>query len=234
MDTTKEQNNFPINQRFEFLEDLATMVAKGEANSLIITGKGGLGKTYSTMKAVDKTAIPYKKFGGHVTARGLFNILYDYNNMLLIFDDCDNVLLDKTSQNLLKIALDSNGKRLITWGAKMSANEKYPQQFEFTGRIIFITNLEKSQLNQAVITRAYKVDLEMTNEEKLERMKYILPKVCQDNDISIETGSIAHGFLCEKKDEVNELNMRSLLDVIRILKSGKKDWYKLAEYTLME
>ena len=47
---------FNINQRFQFLNDLTTMVVNNTTPSLIVTGEGGLGKTHSvteTIKSID-------------------------------------------------------------------------------------------------------------------------------------------------------------------------------------
>ena len=134
---------FNINQRFEFLNNLTTMVVNNATPSLIITGEGGLGKSHSvteTIKSNDLSDDEYIFFKGYSTARGLYNTLYDNNGKLIIFDDCDSVLDDKVALNILKSALDSYEKRTISWMAKMNKNDEYPQQFEFTGRIIFISN----------------------------------------------------------------------------------------------
>ena len=47
--------------------------------------------------------------------------------------------------NIIKSALDTYEKRTISWMAKMNKNDEYPQQFEFTGRIIIIS--KKSDFN---------------------------------------------------------------------------------------
>ena len=140
---------FTINQRFEFLGNLTQMVIGGVTPSLIIVGEGGLGKTHSvtqTIKANDVEEDCYIFLKGYSTARGLYNTLYDNNGKLIIFDDCDSVLEDKVAINILKSALDSYERRTISWMAKMNKSDEYPQQFDFTGRIIFISNKSKEKL----------------------------------------------------------------------------------------
>ncbi|MFW6009499.1 MAG: hypothetical protein ACOCP8_09575 [archaeon] len=231
---SKENLYFDINERFEFVEKLTKMVCFGHANSVIITGQGGLGKTHTVLKAIEDTKIPYKKISGHSTARGLYNLLYDYNGSTFLFDDCDSVLDDKTSQNILKIALDSNEDRTITWAAKMPKGSEYPNEFEFTGRIIFITNKPQNKIFQPLLTRGYKVDLSMDILEKIERMKFILPTVCETNNINLNIGFQALAFLEEKQNIVKSLSLRTLLDVIRIINSGQDKWERLAEYTITQ
>ena len=226
--------DFDINERFQFVDQLTTMVALGQANSLILTGEGGLGKTYTVTKALENANIEYKKVSGYSTARGLYNLLYDFNGMLFLFDDCDSVLEDKTSQNILKIALDTNEERVISWSAKMPKSSEYPQDFEFAGRIIFISNKPQEKIFQPLLTRGYKVDLNMTSYEKIERIKHILPAICNKNDISVNVGYRALEFLSNKLDMVNSLSLRTLLDVIRIINSGQDKWERLAEYCITQ
>lgn len=226
---------FNINERFDFVEDLTRMVAEGNANSIIISGEGGLGKSYIVMETVKRIGCGYKKVGGYSTARGLYNMLYDYNGELFIFDDCDSILEDKTAKNILKVALDSNNPRIITWSAKMTKKDlqEYPQDFNFTGRIIFITNKPQEKIFQPLLTRAFKVDLTMTASEKIERMEKILPGLCKKNNLSSESGLKALKFLNEKRDKVKTLSLRTLLDIIRIINSNS-NWERLAEYTILQ
>ena len=88
----QNDTNFDINQRFGFLNDLASMVVCGVTPSLIVTGEGGLGKTHSVTKTIENNDLEtaeYVFFKGYSTARGLYNTLFDNNGKLIIFDDCD-------------------------------------------------------------------------------------------------------------------------------------------------
>jgi hypothetical protein len=97
--------DFNINQRFEFLQDLTSMVVCGVTPSLIVTGEGGLGKTHTVNSTIQQGGMQpseYTTFKGYSTARGLYNTLFDHNGKLIIFDDCDSVLEDKIAVNILK------------------------------------------------------------------------------------------------------------------------------------
>ena len=132
-----------INKRFDILQDLTTLVTRRVMPSLVVTGGPGNGKSHTITKTVQENGLiesdHYVVFKGYSTARGLYNTLYDHNGKLIIFDDCDSVLEDKTSLNILKSALDSYDKRTISWMAKLGKSDEYPNQFDFTGRIIFIS-----------------------------------------------------------------------------------------------
>jgi hypothetical protein len=221
---------FNINQRFQFLNDLTTMVVNNATPSLIVTGEGGLGKTHSvteTIKSNDLSDDEYIFFKGYSTARGLYNTLYDNNGKLIIFDDCDSVLDDKVALNILKSALDSYEKRTISWMAKMNKNDEYPQQFEFTGRIIFISNKSIGDVNEAVRSRSLTVDLTMTPSDKIERMGAIIENILPEYSLEFKKDALT--FLSEVCNEVS-VNMRMLIMVTKMRYNYPDRWKDLASY----
>jgi hypothetical protein len=206
------------------------MVVNNTTPSLIVTGEGGLGKTHSvteTIKSNDLSEDKYVFFKGYSTARGLYNTLYDNNDKLIIFDDCDSVLDDKVALNILKSALDSYEKRTISWMAKMNKNDEYPQQFEFTGRIIFISNKSISAVNEAIRSRSLTVDLTMTPSDKIERMSAILENILPEYQLEFKKEAL--GFLSEVCNEVS-VNMRMLIMVTKMRYNYPDRWKDLASY----
>jgi len=225
-------STFSINERFNLLTDLAKMVIYDVTPSLIVTGEGGLGKTHSVSQAIDITGLQdheFVFFKGYSTARGLYNTLYDNNDKLIIFDDCDSVLEDKVAVNILKSALDSYDTRTISWMAKMNKNDEYPQHFDFTGRIIFISNKSKTSIDGAILSRSLTVDLTMTPDEKIERMTTILPNILPEYSDEVKVEAL--NFLNENKEGSN-INMRTLIMVIKMANSNPDTWKSMASYML--
>ena len=225
-------STFSINERFNFLNDLTKMVIYDVTPSLIVTGEGGLGKTHSVSQSIDITGLQdheFVFFKGYSTARGLYNTLYDNNDKLIIFDDCDSVLEDKVAVNILKSALDSYETRTISWMARMNKNDEYPQHFDFTGRIIFISNKSKTSIDGAILSRSLTVDLTMTPDEKIERMTTILPNILPEYDDEVKAEAL--NFLNENKEGSN-INMRTLIMVIKMANSNPDTWKSMASYML--
>lgn len=224
---------FNINQRFNLLNNLTKMVVDGITPSIIVTGEGGLGKTHSVTQTIRDCGYEesdFVFFKGYSTARGLYNTLFDNNSKLIIFDDCDSVLEDKVAVNILKSALDSYERRTISWMAKMNKNDVYPQQFDFTGRIIFISNKAKSSIDGAILSRSLTVDLTMTPSEKIERMSTILPLILPQYPDEIKSEAL--NFL-KDNIESKSLNMRTLIMVIKMRYSNPDNWKNMATYMLM-
>lgn len=208
------------------------MVIDGITPSLIVTGEGGLGKTHAVNEAITKAGMfgfEFVFFKGYSTARGLYNTLYDNNGKLIVFDDCDSVLEDKVAINILKSALDSYDKRTITWMTKMNKSDDYPQQFDFTGRIIFISNKKKESIDSAILSRSLTVDLTMTGDEKISRMAQILGNVLPDMSLDIKVDAL--NFLAENKEHKN-VNMRTLIMISKMRQCNPDGWKQMAEYML--
>ena len=111
---------------------------------------------------------------------------YNYadKDNVLVFDDCDSVLLDDLSLNILKAALDSKKSRRIHWNTDSFKlrNEGVPDSFEFKGSAIFITNIKFDNVKskkmrdhlEALESRCHYIDLAIdTDREKLLRIKQI-------------------------------------------------------------
>jgi hypothetical protein len=246
------ESSFSINERFGFVSDMVTMLSNGHQASVIVSGPGGLGKSFTVMDALRKsglqdvtlldeadvgssinTAKTFRVIKGYSTPKGLYRILYENRNSVIVFDDCDSVLKDPVSLNLLKGALDSYSRRVISWRADFK-DEDLPNVFEFKGRVVFISNLPSHAMDQAVITRSMAVDLTMTNAQKVERMHHLL-EFADDFLPEFEMEHKVDAVLLIEKlvDRVKELSLRTLIQVTNIRKANPNgNWRKLAEYCI--
>jgi hypothetical protein len=244
---------FGINERFDFLSEFVAMVEDGTSASLLVTGEGGLGKTYTVNQALvaagremlhleaiqvdeeDEYVIDDSKFytviKGYSTAKGLYRALYENRNRVIVFDDCDTVLKDPVALNLLKGALDSYDRRIISWNAEMSEKDNLPRSFEFRGGVIFISNMEISKVDQAIRSRAICIDLSMTTQQKIDRMEVLIAADGFLPDYSLAVKRTALKFLAEMQDRARELSLRTLIQVIKVADRGN-DWQRRAEYLL--
>jgi hypothetical protein len=244
------ESRFTINERFGFVSDMVTMLANGAQSSVVVTGPGGLGKSYTVTKALTANGfkdmsildgefqvgqrVTNKKFivvKGYSTPKGLYRLLYENKDGVIVFDDCDSVLKDPVSLNLLKGALDSYSRRIISWRADIR-DEDLPTSFEFKGRVIFISNLASSQIDQAIITRSMAVDLSMTTQQKIDRMRFILESGEFMPEANKEHKVDALNLVESLKDSVKELSLRTLIQVTKIRASAGANWRNLAEYTI--
>jgi hypothetical protein len=243
------ESKFSINQRFGFVRDMVQMLAKGDQASVVVSGPGGLGKSHTVSAALteagftdlsvldelaDGAVVPDKSFRvvkGYSTPKGLYRVLFENRNSVVVFDDCDSVLKDPVSLNLLKAALDSYSRRIISWRAD-TRDEELPNVFEFKGRVVFISNLASSSLDQAIISRSLAVDLSMTAKQKVERMRFLLGQKDFMPEYDKQYKVDAMDLIADLCDDVKELSLRTLIQVTKIRKSSGANWKDLAEYAI--
>jgi hypothetical protein len=244
------ESRFSINERFGFVSDMVTMLALGDQASVIVTGPGGLGKSFTVTQALRQAGLQdvsltedfevgetisksaYRVVRGYSTAKGLYRALYENRNGVLVFDDTDSILRDPVSLNLLKAALDSYSRRIITYRADIR-DDDLPQSFEFKGRVVFISNLSSSQIDQAILSRSMVVDLSMTTQQKVDRMRYLIdaPEFMPEFSRAMKLDAL--NLIDDVKDRVRELSLRSLIQCTKIRKSNPNgNWKQLAEFAL--
>ena len=246
------ESEFGINQRFSFVEQMVDMIVQKTLPSAFITGEGGLGKSYTVLKSLEKNGFKnltdlsnfevgakvdrsksYTVVKGYSTAKGLYRTLFENNGMVIVFDDCDSILKDDVAKNLLKGALDSYSKRYISWNADMR-DDDLPRSFEFTGSIVFVSNMNLEKIDQAIRTRSLVVDLSMTEGQKLERMEVIANSDEFLPEISPVSKSLALEFLKSNLGKIPNMSLRSLIAVTKIANTGNSDWKNLAKYVLTQ
>ena len=246
---TEKQNRYGINERFDFVEKLVTMVASGVQPSAVITGEGGLGKTYTVTKTLEahgyrdisdlaefqvgsvvNTRKCFTMVKGYSTAKGLYRTLFENNKSVIVFDDCDAVLKDPVALNLLKGALDSYGKRIISWNADMR-DDDLPRSFNFEGRVIFISNMEQDRIDQAIRSRSMMIDLSMNADQKIDRMEFIAKSDEFMPEFELDHKMDALALIREISSEAKEISLRTLISVTKI-RASNKEWKDLATYML--
>ena len=243
--------------RFEVLKDMTKAVKEGTVRAMIVTGPPGVGKSFGVEEVLSKDDLfntlgqrkpKYEIVKGAMSAIGLYAKLYQYSEKgnVIVFDDCDSVLLDDLSLNILKAALDSSKKRTISWNtdSRMLRNEGVPDKFEFKAGAIFITNIKFENVRSkklqdhlsALESRCHYIDLQMdTDREKVLRIKQIVTDGMLD---SYEFEEVARDevvdYIIENRSKMRELSLRTVLKVADLRKSFPTNWKSMAEVTVMK
>jgi hypothetical protein len=254
---TDEQIVERLRLRFEVLKDMTKAVKQGTVRAMIVTGPPGVGKSFGVDEVLSKDDLfdtlgqrkpKYEIVKGAMSAIGLYTKLYQYSDKgnVIVFDDCDSVLLDDLSLNILKAALDTSKKRTISWNtdSRILRNEGVPDKFEFKAGAIFITNIKFENVRSkklqdhlaALESRCHYVDLQMdTDREKCLRIKQIVQDGMLD---SYEFEDIQRDevvdFVMENRMKMRELSLRTVLKVADLRKSFATNWKAMAEVTVMK
>lgn len=244
-----------LRERFEILDDMTQMSIDGVVRGMVVTGPPGVGKSFGVEKVLEKNSLFDKlagkklRFGiekGAASAIGLYKLLYNYADKgnVLVLDDCDTVLYDETSLNLLKAALDSSKKRRLSWNtdSALLRREGIPDSFEFKGSVIFITNLRFDKVRgkikdhlDAIMSRCHYLDLTMdTAREKLLRVKQIVADgMLEDYNLNKAEQNEIVDFMIDNQSRLREVSLRMCTKIADLRVSQSDRWMRMAEVTCM-
>lgn len=165
-------------QYLEFLDN-------PEQRFMISAGGAGIGKSYGFNKIAELLNLKPFQEGDQEgdedydifeapdvnSGKQLLNILKAHNGKIIVFDDNDKVLRRSDCASVMKKATATTGKRIVGDPDDVKTN------FEFTGRIMIMTNkdlnsLAESEDSKAIISRAMMVsEIYMTVSEQIEVIK---------------------------------------------------------------
>jgi hypothetical protein len=247
-----------IRERFEILDEMTKAAVAGDVRAMIVSGPPGVGKSYGVEKIVEAACLFDKISGkrlraevvkGSATALGLYQTLYKYSdrNCVLVFDDCDSILLDDVALNLLKGALDSGKKRKISWlsDSNVLRREGIPDSFNFNGTVIFITNLKFDKMKSqklrdhldALQSRCHYLDLTLdTMRDKILRIKQIANdgQLFEEYEFDTETQEEIIDFMTHNATRFREMSLRMAIKIADLRKSFPLKWKAMAEVTCMK
>lgn len=247
-----------IRNRFEILDEMTKAAVAGDVRAMIVSGPPGVGKSYGVEKIVEQACLFDKIAGkrlraevvkGSATPIGLYQTLYKYSdkNCVLVFDDCDSILLDDVALNLLKGALDSGKKRKISWLSESGVlrREGIPDSFNFNGTVIFITNLKFDKMKSqklrdhldALQSRCHYLDLTLdTMRDKILRIRQIANdgQLFEEYDFDEETQEEIIDFMTHNSNRLREMSLRMAIKIADLRKSFPLKWKAMSEVTCMK
>jgi len=246
-----------MRKRFAILDDMTKATKRGDVRAMIVSGPPGVGKSYGVETVLDRygtvstlgnTAPKYEVCKGAMSPIGLYCKLYKLSakDNVIVFDDCDSILLDDLSLNILKAALDSKKTRRICWNtdSHMLRREGVPDTFEFAGSVIFITNIKFDNVKskklrdhlEALESRCHYIDLTIdTLREKLLRIQqivkdgmlntYALPEATQAQVVQ---------YIWDNKRRLREISLRTVLKIADLAKAFPDTWRDMAGSTVLK
>ena len=258
VEATDEEVMARIRNRFEILDEMTKAAVAGDVRAMIVSGPPGVGKSYGVEKIVEQACLFDKIAGkrlraevvkGSATPIGLYQTLYKYSdkNCVLVFDDCDSILLDDVALNLLKGALDSGKKRKISWLSESGVlrREGIPDSFNFNGTVIFITNLKFDKMKSqklrdhldALQSRCHYLDLTLdTMRDKILRIRQIANdgQLFEEYEFDEETQEEIIDFMTHNSNRLREMSLRMAIKIADLRKSFPLKWKAMSEVTCMK
>lgn len=237
---------------------LKGVIIDGYPKSLIAYGTGGLGKTFTLDTVMEQLQVrkydaeinPSKEqydaivIKGGTGIRDMWTIICENKDKLIVFDDCDSMWKggdDNPAQNILKGMLDTSGDGSVRYGnaGKDLDGNQLPKQIRFTGQVVFISNLQREDFPQPLISsRCGAIDLTMTKDETMDKLNDIKGSIKIRGkgevpvEISQESREAAYDFFKRHKNhlDLGQINGRTFAQVAqirnRLEKEGLKDRFE--------
>ncbi len=255
-----------VNKRFMWMERVVdAMVAGRPPRAMIVSGAPGIGKTYNLeqklKKAHKEQHLEYSILRGTCSAPGLYQSLYNAKDGgIVVIDDCDSIFGDEQAFNILKAALDTSNVRTIAWRKQSSwvydangpnadaieaVGERFPNEFDFNGAVIFITNLDFPKLVDkgskmsphfgALMSRVMYFSLTLnTMRSRVLRIKDVFhSSMRQTLGLSRDAGDEILAYVLDNADRISELSLRTIKHIADVYHLGQ-DWRELVEITKMK
>jgi hypothetical protein len=230
-------------ERFNILDEMTKAVKAGDVRAMIVSGPPGVGKSFGVESILQKDGLfdtlaerkpKFEVVKGAMSSIGLYAKLYEFAKAgnVVVFDDCDSILMEDLSLNILKGALDSSARRFISWNtdSRLLRSEGIPDRFEFCGAAIFITNIKFEHVRSkklrdhldALESRCHYIDLQMdTNREKILRIKQVVNQGEMLSKYEFEPcvkDEIVE-FVETNQDRLRELSLRMVLKIADLRKA---------------
>lgn len=202
------------------LEKYVDMFESGELDLLVITGRPGVGKTYTIRETIKQTGGWYVNV--HLTPLEAYNQMYRYKGKPIVVDDVDALTRNKKMVSLLKQAGDSYSKKKLSWTSTSDKLEA-PLEFETESNLCIIANeLETRGLNEeALEDRGFIVDFWPTKQELVDRMYLVMENY---EGLSVEKKQEVLDFLLSHMRLSTDANLRTLVKGFQLRRFGDPDW----------
>lgn len=214
---------------FNDLRTYTRMVIDGTQPAMLVTGSPGVGKSFIITDELKKSGmkrdVDFYHVKGKSTAAGMYQTLYEQNGKLIVFDDMDSIFDDPNAINILKGALDSDEVREIAWIAnrplKTASGEDVPARFDFTGRVIFISNLAQKNVDPAIKSRSFVVEVALSPEDMVKYIEGLFDEVMPYDRVSTKRYALDAIKKAASENPDVQINMRTFVKAVKIVKSVK-------------
>ena len=251
---TDEEIAHDQRETFEILGEMTKAVASNTVKGLVVSGPAGIGKSHTVETTLHDTldmlgkltgqGQMYEVISGGISAAVLYEKLWEYRDesQVLVFDDCDGVLYDEDSLNVLKAALDSKKTRRISWNTRSLHLERkdIPNSFEYKGGVIFITNVKFDQIKsarignhlEAIVSRCHYMDIGIdTAREKLLHIRNVVERSNMLGSYGFDDNTKAEvmDYINAHSKQLRELSLRMVLKIADLRKAMPSNWKRFVE-----
>jgi hypothetical protein len=240
-----------LQERFTILSVLTKGAVAKNVRAVTVTGAPGVGKSYTVEQILGASNTPHEIIKGAISAVNLYKTAYRMRKAgsVIVLDDADSLFNDEDALNILKVLCDSSETRRVSWMKESNAliADDVPQSFEFSGAMIFISNLDfqrfvdegknkYAQHFEALMSRSLYLDLRLHSRNELgvwiEHVAHA-GNIFRREGLSEVQGKSVLTFLRKHRDDLRELSLRTLLKAAQLVKT-QNNWESMARVLLLK
>lgn len=224
------------------VHDSIGLLRQGKASGLLVTGPPGIGKSEAVFDALEDAGVEYDYVSGNINnAKDLYRYLfYHRQGEFIVLDDVQMSIFKKAREILLAIT-DMNPEKSHTvsfidkqfvdpeqWDilTKRQKEKAVPNRFKFTSRIIIITNFSGKKIDKAFRSRAFNVDVDVSNEEIIQKIRAGLEEYFPEYDMEQKEDAV--DFLEENMGVFKDIDYRAYYKVLVYRGMDTPMWKKFA------
>jgi len=247
---TKYAKDFvDLDLRYTGVESFIKQMAAGKVRSLIVNGPPGVGKTYHVEKYLTQYCTnEFKSVSGHMTLLSLYAALYAYRaaGKIFVLDDADSIYSKVEGLNILKAAMDTKSNRVVSWESSSGVLNTMglPQNFEFDGGVILITNVGfhngsgklMTHLN-ALKDRSFCIPIGDAGEDSLfKQICYMVFKrdLLTNCGIPLAEQLALVDYISENRKRLYTVSLRTVVKLADIYKMDPINWRTMADQGLVK
>lgn len=244
-----------VTKKFNVIGILTNAISDGKnVRSIVVSGSPGTGKSYSVMsilKEKEKTnkALNFVVLKGSISAIKLYSQLWECKdkNSVVVLDDCDAVVEDMETLNMVKAATDTSTVRTICYNKLSSYLEEQgiPNSFDFEGGLIYLSNINFAQEVErktklaphvdAFISRSLYINVSLTTKrEKILRMITVIDsnEFKTIHDLTDDEAEVIKNWIIANQNVLIEISIRTAVKLANLVKDFPTEWETIAEITL--
>jgi hypothetical protein len=124
---------------YDQLSEYVRAFAGGRLGLLIVVGRPGLAKSQLFRQAVNNGACWIE---GNATPFGMYCVLYQYRDQLVVIDDVDSLYASPAGLRLLKCLCQTDEKKRVAWQSAAAQLEKedIPRDFVTASKVAILCN----------------------------------------------------------------------------------------------
>ena len=168
-----------------------------------------------------------------------YSLIYKNRNKILVLDDFDSPLQDPNCVNLLKSMTDSYKKKtvsfpMVTQSSQQGTQKSYdiPQKFDYDGKVIILTNLKLSSIENSLKSRAPSIEITYNAKETLKALGDLKSQVHPDVDNKIKTEVLNHMIKLYSKNKKMRINFRTFQTCVDVRLALPDTWKSMAKTIL--